>query len=109
MPRLDSFLKGSSRLNPSDSNKSVPVLQVTKAASISKLEFADTGLQYLSVVRFAPCTLAGDTHLELGSWASVTQRSLMRETENYPNATGFHDFRFVSSQGTASGLTDVAP
>lgn len=111
MPLLDSFLKESSRLNPSDSSKS----RSCKCSTDFLFESDSLTPTIVSVRRkvLAPYSLVDGTYLEVGSWACVPQRSLMRDPGNYQNATSFHGFRFVPSPGTeyvgnASRFTDVA-
>ncbi|KAM0802496.1 cytochrome P450 [Usnea florida] len=86
MPRLDSFLKESARLNPSD------------AISIRRKVLA-------------PYTFSDGTHFTEGSWACVPQRSLMRDVKNYPSASSFQGFRFMPSSGSPCGskFTDTGP
>ena len=59
----------------------------------------------------APYTFSDGTHFAEGSWACVPQRSLMRDTKNYPSAECFQGFRFVPSSGNQGGskFTDTGP
>lgn len=110
MPRLDNLFKVFSRLNPSDSSKFPPCKCST---GFYVMLVADTDCSICCKVP-ASYTFVDGTHCEAGSWAYVPQRSLMRNLEDYPNATFFHVFRFLPSQdteyiGSASRFTDVGP
>ena len=105
VPRLDSFLKESARLNPSDASKSHSLYH----CYCTWLTIAIT----VSVRRkvLAPYTFSDGTHFEEGSWACVPQRSLMRDNKVYASADCFQGFRFLSTSdsGSASKFTDVGP
>ena len=83
---LDSFLKESARLHPSDSiSCRRKVLQ-----------------QY---------TFADGTHLSVGDVACVPLQAIMRDPQNYANNLEFNPFRFLTEQGThnLSRFTDTNP
>lgn len=73
MPLLDRFLKKSARLDPSDS---------------------------ISVRRKALSTSFDGSEEKKGEVACVPLRAMMRDPENYHEATTVNGFRFVNSEGT---------
>ncbi|KAL8885607.1 MAG: hypothetical protein Q9192_006618, partial [Flavoplaca navasiana] len=75
MPLLDSFLKESARLYPSDS------ISVRRKA-LSTFTFSD------------------GSEVKKGEVACVPLRAMMRDDENYDEATVFNGFRFVNSDGS---------
>jgi cytochrome P450 len=83
MPRLDSFLKESARLHPSDS---------------------------ISIRRKAvqPYVFRDGTHVTAGDVVCVPLRAIMCDEKNFPNAMTFDGFRFMTEDGTGvtSKLTD---
>ncbi|KAL9121315.1 MAG: hypothetical protein Q9187_002126 [Circinaria calcarea] len=70
LPLLDSFIKESARLNPSDS------ISVRRKALTSY-------------------TFSDGTQVSPGSWVCVPQRSIMRDPKNYPSPMIFDGFRFA--------------
>lgn len=83
---LDSFLKESARLHPSDSiSCRRKVLQ--------------------------PYTFADGTHLFAGDVACVPSQAIMRDPLNYMNSLEFNPYRFLVKQGTSnlSRFTDTSP
>ena len=77
LPILDSFLKESARLHPSDS---------------------------ISVRRkvLHPYTFSDGTHLSAGDIACVPLQAIMRDPANYPDSLRFDAFRFVDQRGTGN-------
>ena len=77
LPLLDSFLKESARLHPSDS---------------------------ISVRRkvLEPYTFSDGTHLTIGDIACVPLQAIMRDPANYPNSLSFDAFRFVGQNGSGN-------
>lgn len=75
MPLLDSFLKESARLYPSDSFS-------VRRKTLSTFTFSD------------------GCEVKEGEVACVPLRAMMRDPKNYDEATEFHGYRFVNSDGT---------
>lgn len=77
LPRLDSFLKESARLHPSDS---------------------------ISLRRKAlrPYTFHDGTYIPAGDVVCVPLRAMMRDETNFPNAMTFDGFRFISRDGAGN-------
>lgn len=77
LPRLDSFLKESARLHPSDS---------------------------ISLRRKAlrPYTFHDGTYIPAGDVVCVPLRAMMRDETNFPNAMTFDGFRFISKDGAGN-------
>ena len=77
LPLLDSFLKESARLHPSDS---------------------------ISVRRkvLRPYTFPDGTHLSTGDIACVPLQAIMRDSKHYPHSLRFDAFRSVDEQGRGS-------
>lgn len=75
MPLLDSFLKESARMYPSDS------ISVRRKA-LSTFTFSD------------------GSEVKKGEVACLPLRAMMRDPENYHEATAFDGFRFVNGDGT---------
>lgn len=86
LPLLDSFLKESARLHPSDS---------------------------ISVRRkvLQPYKFSDGTRLSVGDVACIPLQAIMRDPSSYPDSMRFNGFRFVDEQGTGSvkRFTDTSP
>ncbi|MCJ1236865.1 hypothetical protein MMC14_004847 [Varicellaria rhodocarpa] len=87
MPLLDSFLKESSRLNPSDS--------ISVRRKVMK-----------------PFTFFDGTYIPVGNWACVPQKAMMRDPDTYKNPELFDGFRFTSQNSVkyterGSSFTDA--
>ncbi|KZF26778.1 cytochrome P450 [Xylona heveae TC161] len=90
LPVLDSFLKESARLHPSD------CISVRRKA-------------------LTPHMFTSGTHIPEGAWACVPQAALQKDPSYYANPETFDAFRFVSARGDSgdthtrtSNFTDVA-
>ena len=85
LPLLDSFLKESARLHPSDS---------------------------ISVRRkvLQPYTFSDGTHLAVGDIACVPLQAIMRDPANYSNGLSFDAFRFVgqNDSGNSARFSDTS-
>ena len=86
LPLLDSFLKESARLHPSDS---------------------------ISVRRkvLQPFTFSDGTTLSVGDVACVPLQAIMRDPSNYPDSLRFDGFRFLDKHqiGNINRFTDTSP
>jgi cytochrome P450 len=77
LPLLDSFLKESARLHPSDS------ISIRRKALL-------------------PYTFSDGTHIAAGDVACVPLRAIMRDPCNFPDSTTFDGFRFVAEDRKSS-------
>ena len=92
LPLLDSFMKETSRLNPVDAGK----------------PYNERGNLYVNLIMtcvvgvrrkaLRPYTFSdGGPHVPIGNIVCVPQYSILRDETNYPRATAFDGFRFMSA------------
>lgn len=95
MELLDSFLKESSRLNPSDSGKRASILSFQQRSAPSLI---------LSAVQLTrevvqPYTFSDSVHVPVGNRVCVPGGAILRDPALYPDPEEFNGFRFVHAHG----------
>ena len=89
LPLLDSFLKESARVSAFESSKS------NKGRDVSKIsETQPAGVRRQALI---PFTFSDGLRISTGDWVCVPHRSMMRDSQNFPNPLNFNGFRFVDS------------
>ena len=102
MPLLDSFLKESSRLNPSDASK----WELFSIIAILNAVFGSFNAVSMRRKVMKPFAFSDGIEIPVGNWACVPQRSMMRDPATYLNPDTFDGFRFVT---TGHGQTEAKP
>lgn len=107
LPLLDSFIKESVRLTPTEASKSLR--HTIKSGHPMIHELSPFFKVTTRCMALKPFVFTDGTRLERGDWACILLRAILHDSQLYPDPMAFHGFRFAEEEKKAEPFSFSQP